>query len=362
MKHTIIGGGPVGLFLASKLKDCQLFDQKSKIGTPTRCTGILTKEIEKLMTKKELNSISENKINSTTIKGPKSSIKLKIGTNYIINNRILEELLAKKAINKGCEIHNNSKYLQSNSKGHHIRDIRSGKQKIFKSENLVGCDGPMSQVAKTHGLDKNRINYMGHQVTIKVKEHNDNSIIFYPHIGHYAWYVPETENTARVGVCTNTIDGKTVFDAFLKKFQGKIISNQSGLIPTFRPKRKTHIKSTKYNTTLIGDSAGHIKNTTGGGIIPGFKAAEHYSQYFDKFKENRQLRKELYTHFLVHNIVSRCNNAEWDQIINATKRHKEVLDIINRDDLSKVARKVLFDKTYLKIGIKKILSGKVSLR
>lgn len=362
MKHTIIGGGPVGLFLASKLKDCELFDQKTKIGIPTRCTGILTKEIEKLMTKNELKKVSENKINSTIIKGPKSSIKLKIGTNYIINNKSFEELLAKKAINNGCEIHNNSKYLRSDSKGHHIKDIKSKKEKIVKSKNLIGCDGPRSQVAKIHGLDKNRINYMGHQVRIKVKEHNNNSIIFYPHIGHYAWYVPETENTARVGVCTNIIGGKAVFDAFLNKFQGKIISNQSGLIPTFRPKRKTHLKLNKYNTTLIGDSAGHIKNTTGGGIIPGFIAAEHYSKNFSKYKENKQLRKELYTHFLVHNIIRDCKNSEWDQIINATKKHKKVLETINRDNLSKVARKVLFDKTYLKIGIKQIMKGKLKLR
>lgn len=362
MKHTIIGGGPVGLFLASKLKDCELIDQKAKIGTPTRCTGILSKEIEKLMSKKELNKVSENKINTTIIKGPKSSIKLKIGTNYIINNQKFEELLAKKAINNGCKIHNNYKYVKSDSKGHHIRDVRSKKQKIIKSENLVGSDGPMSQVAKIHGLDKNRINYMGHQVRIKVKEHKENSIIFYPHIGHYAWYVPETENTARVGVCTNIIGGKAVFDAFLKKFQGKIISNQSGLIPTFRPKRKTQIKSNNYKATLIGDSAGHIKNTTGGGIIPGFKAAEHYSKHFDKYTENRQLRKELYAHFIVHNLVKHCNKSEWDQIINATRKHKQILETTNRDNLLKIAKKVLFDKTYLKIGIKQMMKGNLRLR
>ena len=361
MKHAVVGGGPIGLFLGSKLKETTLFDQKKSIGVPTRCTGILTKDIEQFLTKKELKEISENKITSTVIKGPKSTLKLKIGTNYIISNQRFEELLAKKATNKGCEIHTSHRYLKSDQQGHHIKNVKTGKVKTIQSPHLVGCDGPMSAVAKFHGLNKHQVNYMGHQVTIKVKNHK-NSILFYPHIGRYAWYVPESETTARVGVCTNMKGGKAVFDAFLKKFPGKVLSNQSGIIPTFQPRRKNRLELPHYSVTLLGDAAGHIKNTTGGGILPGMKAAETFARNSATIKEDRALRRELYTHFLVHNLVSDCSHAEWDKIIAATAKHKDVLEHINRDNLLHMARKVLFDKTYLSIGLKKVLGGKVALR
>lgn len=361
MSQLIIGGGPIGLFLGSKIKNSTIIEQKPKIGTPTRCTGIVTKEIEEFMSKKDLHSISKNKITETEIIGPKKKLKLQIGTNYIISNQQFEEYWLDKALKNNCSIETSSTYSQSLKKGHVIRNNKTKKEKTIKTTHLVGCDGPLSKVSTIHGLDKHRHNYMGHQVTIKVKEH-ENNIKFFPHIGQYAWYVPETETTARVGVCTNIKGGKAIFDAFLKRFKGKQLSNQSGLIPTFSPRRKTHIHVPTHSVTLLGDAAGHIKNTTGGGIIPGFKAANHFSKTMNTYSESKALRKELYTHFLVHNLVSSCSHKEWDDIIEATKKHRDVLEHTNRDNLRKVAKKVLFDKTYLAIGLKKLLSGKITIR
>lgn len=362
MGQIIVGGGPIGLFLASKLKESVLLDKKPKIGIPTRCTGILTDDINKFIKQKDIKKVLKNKITKIEIKGPNKSLEINIKPNYIICNQTFEEMLAEKATNNSCEIKTSTKYLKSDEKGHHIKNIKTGKSEILKSDKLIGCDGPLSEVSKQHNLDKHKLNYIGHQVTIKVKKEHENKIVFFPHIGHYAWYVPESEKTARVGVCTNIKGGRAVFDGFLKKFPGKVISNQSGIIPTFQPKRKTYLKTKHHEVTLIGDSAGHIKNTTGGGIIPGFKAAQHYFENHDNNTQNKELRRELYAHFLVHNLVSKCNNKEWDQIIEATEKNKAVLEEINRDNLKAIARKVLFDKTYLKIGIKKIMSGKVKLR
>lgn len=313
------------------------------------------------MTKKELKEISKNKISSTKIIGPKNELKLNINTNYIISNKEFEEVLAKKAINNGNELLTSTRYLKSDKKGHHIKNILTGKTTTIKTPQLIGCDGPTSAVAKNNNLTKHTRQYMGHQITIKTTKEHDNTILFYPHIGYYAWYVPESENTARIGVCTPLNGGKILFDAFKKRFTGKILSNQSGIIPTFQPRRKTHNKTNTHETILLGDSAGHIKNTTGGGIIPGIKAIHHYLEQQNNYLESRRLRRELYTHFLVHNLVSQNTHQEWDQIIQATQKHKHILETTNRDNLLNIAKNVLFDKTYLKIGLKKLLQG-VQLR
>ncbi len=70
MGKLIVGGGPIGLFLGGEIEDGRIIDQKTTIGRPPRCTGIVTEEIKKLLTEKELRSIKENTITEKEIIGP----------------------------------------------------------------------------------------------------------------------------------------------------------------------------------------------------------------------------------------------------------------------------------------------------
>lgn len=351
-EKTIIGAGPTGLYLASKIKNTTIIDLKKQIGKPVRCTGVVTNQIEKFLSKKELKKCTLNTINKTQIIGPSKKINTKISTNYILDNTIFEEILANKAINKGNEILLNHSYIRSIKGKHEVKNNKTKKKFFIKSKEIIGADGPRSLVAKNFSLQQKRKNYIGMQIRMKVKE-GENKIKFFPHLGQYAWYVPEEEGIARIGMSGTQEEIQKKFLAFTKKFPGKILEKQSGIIPLHKPFSSTR----KKGVALLGDAGGHIKNTTGGGIIPGLKAVENH---LSKGKTFPELKRELYMHFIVHNVLQSANNKEWDKIITASAKIK-VLEKENRDNLWKMGPRMLKSSYLLKYSAKKFLTGKVKL-
>ena len=355
----VIGGGAIGLYLASKLKGTTILDQREKIGKPVRCTGILTKEAEKVLSVKTLQRISLNTIHSARIIGPTKEAKLKIASNYIIDNSAFEEELANRAVKNEGEIKTQHKYLWTSEKGHHVKNLKTGKEKIFLQKKIVGVDGPHSQVNKAFAINKKSKNYFGIQVRMKVKE-QVNEIKFYPHIGVYAWYVPEGKNIARIGVCVKAGDKpQELLATFLKRFKGRVIETQAGHIPYYKPRHKHTGQIGMFEASLLGDAGRHIKNTTGGGLVPGMKAAKHFAETGNT--RNIKLKRELYSHFLVHNLLKTANHKDWDKIIMTAQKSARVFEQTNRDNVLGLISKVAMNKTLLTYGLKKILSGKVRI-
>lgn len=358
----IIGGGPIGLFLASKTKQSIVLEHKTRIGIPTRCTGILTTDAKNLLSQKTSKEITQNIITQTRILGPKESIQVKISPDYIINNRLFEEKLYDKALQQGAQVKLQKQYIESQGNKHKVRNLKTKKIEYLQSNTLFGADGPRSQIRNKFFSWKQK-QYFGIQMTMKQTEVDENTIDFYPHIGNYAWSVPEGNNQVRIGLCAKTAqEANQLFHAFKQKFKGKVLSQTGGVIPLHQPFRKTHYRKGQLNVQLIGDAAGHIKNTTGGGLIPSMKIVENIiAKENKKSPPHKRITKELYVHFLVHNTFRNCNQKEWDQIIRAAKKQQNLLEQINRDQLIKMIPRAIQNKTFVKIGLKKFLTGQIKL-
>lgn len=342
----IVGAGPIGLYAAALLKNTTVIDQKKRIGHPIRCTGILTGAIKELLSQKEIKKITLNTIEETTIHGPTTTATLPISKDYIICNTTFEELLADKAAKNGTDIQLQTKYISSTNNKHTIRTADGTKKTICK-ETLIGADGPDSQVRKKAGIPLKHKHYEGYQIRLKVKAH-ENKIQFYPHIGSYAWYVPESKTVARVGVCAPK-NAKKIGDEFIKRFKGRTLETQGGFIPYHTPTSLIQ----KKNATLLGDAGGMIKNTTGGGIIPGMRSAKQFANTGKP--SSTPLRAELLAHFLVHNALKKCTHKEWDAIIKRSTYHVAKFQKINRDQAYKLLFRLSTDSAFLKIGIKNTL-------
>lgn len=333
---AIIGAGPVGCYAASLLADSYevvVFEEHKSVGLPIQCTGIVTQEIFKFVPKK--NDFVINKTNKVRIFAPnKKHIQLKLEKpDLIIDRQKFDNYFYQQAKKKGVKFVFNHKFISAGFSDVWIKDLKSKKIRKFKCSYLIGADGPLSAVAKNTGLYNKRRFFIGLQAIIKKK--NNNMIDFYPLKQGFGWAVPEDKNTLRVGVASRT-NPKEQFKQLLKRYKGRIIAKQGGLIPVFNP--WTRFRKEKVH--LIGDAGGFVKATTGGGLIPGLKSAEILEH---SIKHNLGYDAGIYLHLLpslwlhlkMRDMMDSFAEKDWNQLIKDLneKDSKKILQRVNRDKL-----------------------------
>jgi flavin-dependent dehydrogenase len=348
----IIGAGSAGLFLSEKQKtknekeskkeNIYVIEEHKTLGLPVQCTGILTDEINKLISPRIVDKFTINKITTAKIYSPNNSVELKVKDNIIIDNVKFIEYLAEIAEKKGVKILTNHKYISNAGSEIKIRNLETRKIKTFNDSSLVGADGPQSKVAVNNKLNKERHHLLGIQARVKIKDLDKDKIDFYPHIGEYAWSTPESDEISRVGIAIpleNQDIKSKLFEDFLKKYPGKKLEIQAGLIPLHSPGSKIYHSQKDFSVALVGDAAGQIKNTTGGGIIPGLKAAEELSKGINNYDENlKKINRELYLHYTINRLLKNYTDKDWDRLVLKVNNEKikSSLENINRDNITRL--------------------------
>jgi digeranylgeranylglycerophospholipid reductase len=333
---AIIGSGPVGCYAASLLADnfkVTVFEEHKSVGLPVQCTGIVTQEIFDFIPKK--NNFVVNEACNVRIFAPDNKhLDLKLEKPDItLDRQKFDNYFYNQAKNKDVSFAFNHRFIKAIGSVAFIKDLKSGRVKKFKFSHLIGADGPLSSVAKNAGLYNNRKLFIGLQAIIKKK--NNNLIDFYPLKQGFGWAVPEDKNTLRVGFASEA-NPKEQFENLLKKYRGKIIAKQGGLIPIFNPSAPF----SKQNTFLIGDAAGFVKATTGGGLIPGLKSAEILAH---SIKNNVNYEAGIYFHLTpglwlnlkMRNIMDSFSPGDWNDLIKDLNNNqsKKALQSVNRDKL-----------------------------
>ena len=94
---SIIGAGPAGSYTAYLLakagKEVEVFEEHERIGSPIQCSGVITPEIEKLISLKK--EIVVNKIKRVRFHAPNgSSFDVPIRGDYVFDRGKFDEHLA----------------------------------------------------------------------------------------------------------------------------------------------------------------------------------------------------------------------------------------------------------------------------
>lgn len=324
MQVTIIGAGPIGGYtgylLAKAGHSVAIYENHSSIGSPIQCTGILTSDFDEFGF--PLDSFLVNTIDTIDVFSPSNeriSIKQK---DYIVCRIRFDNFFADKARTAGAKIYLNHCFLRKEKKELVIQDLKNRKEARVSPDIVIAADGPLSPTAKAYGFyHSRRENYYGIQAVVEgrfephtIKTYFGNKVC----PGLFAWVVPESETTARVGLAVLK-NSRQHFDQFLKR-QGftanKIKEIQAGTIPVYFPKQKLH----QDNCYLVGDAAGYVKATTLGGLIPGLKQAEILARCIiegkNYLKECAPLRRKLWLHLKVHNIFEKFSDRDWDSLVS----------------------------------------------
>ena len=360
MMIAIIGAGPVGSYAASLLAgdfEVKVFEEHPGVGLPVQCTGIVTQEIFNFIPKKSdfvLNKVDEIRIFSPNNKFLKLSFEK---PDIILDRQKFDQYFYNLARRNGAEFFFNHRFssIQTSTAPATVKviDLKSGRMKKFKFSHLIGADGPLSPVAKDAGIFGNRKFFTGIQAV--VKKRNSNIIDFYPMKKGFGWAVPEDRNTLRIGVASEA-NPREQFNHLLKRYKGKVVAKQGGIIPIFNPAASVR----KENVFLAGDAAGFVKATTGGGLVPGLQSAEILAKSIIRSQSYEigvylKIYPSLLLNLQMRNTMNTFDQKDWNELIRDLNNSssKKALQNINRDRLFQLLLNVSINNPgILKYGFK----------
>ncbi|MBU4202265.1 MAG: hypothetical protein KKB85_03860, partial [Candidatus Altiarchaeota archaeon] len=133
----------------------------------------------------------------------------------------------------------------------------------------------------------------------------------------------------------------TWLDKFVKELRqegrinnSKILKKNYGTIPLYSPRIKTD-----YDKIItLGDSAGHVKATTGGGVVMGGLAARHACKKDYEKLWRAEIGRELRLHLLVRNFLDKLSSKNTDRLFSMVSDHKDSLE--KRGDMDLASRSI----------------------
>lgn len=343
---VIIGAGPVGstisFYLSKKGLNVTLIEKKTQIGYPLQCAGILSKHIFKF---NELpQDIIINKVQGAFLHTKNQILNVKKEENvaYIIDRIAYDEYLLKRAINSNVKIINKKAVDFDIENG--ITYLSDNTQ--IKSKIIIGCDGYNSLLSEK--LQNKQSNFNASQFLVEITEENmknfrnsnktiNNYVDTYltsEILPGFLWIIPLNNNLYRIGLFSNQNhkqQNELLTNFLNQNFEYKIIEKYKGFIPIYNEKNKI----VKKRAILIGDAAGQLKPTSGGGLLIAFDAckmaARHICEainkddinllknYQNEFDEKYQ--KEFNYQFKVQKTLNLLSNEDLDYFFSKLKQN-----------------------------------------
>jgi geranylgeranyl reductase family protein len=256
-----------------------VLEQKERLGRQVCCTGIIGRECVSSF------AIDDNvilrQVNSTRLFSPSGRL-LRLWREEtqacIIDRAAFNVAMASRAQDKGAEY-----VLDSPVRDIEVKDdrvsveaTRQGERLNFEARAVVIAAGFGSPLVKGAGLGKVSDFVMGAQAEVETNGIDEVEVYFGQEVapGFFAWLVPTLPPRALVGLLSRHSPG-----LYLKKLmasllaQGKIASAEAELsyggIP-LKPLARTY----SNRLVVVGDAAGQVKATTGGGIYYGLLCAD----------------------------------------------------------------------------------------
>jgi digeranylgeranylglycerophospholipid reductase len=358
---VVVGAGPAGstaaLYAAENGASVLLLDKKREIGSPIQCAGFIpdASEVQALLPNAELPDSLKNypdscvlqRIKTQRIFPPNCRVKEFAVMGAVLDRRRYDQFLAEQAARAGAELMIKTRVTKVEGTTVETSGI-CGKQ-IIKAKAIIGADGPNSLVAKSKGLSFKpgereisvALEYQVRNVDIDpdaLEMYFGSS--FVP--GGYAWIFPEGEDRAnvgigiRIGMAEKGVSAKEYLNRFMRdhplasqKLKNGIVMNViAGIIPVNGAPARTATE----DSLIVGDAAGQIIATNGGGIPPAMIAGKVAGETAAEFAAGR-CRLEEY---------DRLWRAQIGNAIETSVQARQLMDgIMKSDTLMNAAFKLI---------------------
>ncbi|HXZ30206.1 MAG TPA: NAD(P)/FAD-dependent oxidoreductase [Dehalococcoidia bacterium] len=286
----IVGAGPAGSYAAYRLASSgytvAVFEEKSSLGLNVCCTGIISAECFeslRLDTDMILTKVKSAKFLSPL--GRSLRLQTEKVQALVVDRVLLDKALASKAQARGAQYLFSSPVTEivPGKDNIQVEASCSGAAEIFSGRAVVLANGFRPKLPHKLGLGRIKRFLIGAQAEIEAKNIDEFEVYFGQGIapGGFAWLVPTSTDRAYVGLLA-TSQAKLHLQKFLDNLssQGRITSWDGGIGQRAVP-MGTLTRSYGDRLLVIGDAAGQVKPTTGGGIYFGHLGAQIAAEVLD---------------------------------------------------------------------------------
>jgi digeranylgeranylglycerophospholipid reductase len=285
---AIVGGGPGGLSSARRLaadgRSVILFEEHDRVGAPVHCTGVLAEDV-----------LASMQVPAEAVLNPLSTVRFVAPAGHsfdyttakteavVIDREVFDSALARRAVEAGAEIVRGGRVTAIDITADRVIVTLSDREPVEARAVILAC-GANYAFQKRLGLGIPSTFLQSAQLELPAERPGDVEIHFGSEIAPkgFAWAVPVRRASgtfARIGVMADT-DAGLYFSRMLARVRERwAVSMPDTLSPRRRMLPLASVKRTYGDRVLaVGDAAGLVKPTTGGGIyysvISGEIAAE----------------------------------------------------------------------------------------
>jgi len=342
----VVGAGPSGgmaALTAARLGlRTALIEEHPEIGSPTHCSGKL-----QLHAFREFNLPDHLILNTLQAgafyapNGAVARVRRSIPDSHVVDRAIFDRWLAAEAQAAGAELLLGTRLRGAERINGTMRVTgeRAGKAFSGTAPVIIDAEGARPALPATLGvsLPRRLVYGLQYQMTDVDLESEDCPEIYLGRAvspGFFAWMMPIGPRRARVGVCVDQILSVRAPIHYLDRVMrehpvasrrlkhARIERKLAGPIPVLGARRPTVIDS----MLLVGDAAGHVKATSGGGIyfsliggqLAGQAAADHIGGNAGALRNyEREWRRRFGRELKVTAFARATLNRMTDEEINA---------------------------------------------
>jgi flavin-dependent dehydrogenase len=346
---TVVGGSATGLFAAIRLAEggrAVTLLEGADSWEPEPRTLIVTRRMRDLLgdpgdraivnTINRFELITDGRVATVSLTQP----------DLIIERSVLVRGLVEQAVAAGVDVRMGQRLqtLRPGGSGVILEVGRPGATEELVANTVVGADGTFSRVARDAGWPPlTTVSLI--QAIVKLPPdlpHDTTRVWFHPNdTPYFYWLIPESSTHGALGLIGEDGPGtRHCLERFLEHHHLEPILFQAARVPCYSRWVPTKRRMGDADIYLVGDAAAHVKVTTVGGIVTGFRGALGVAETILHGRSSgalRRLRWELDWHLLMRRSLSRFNQDDYGVLLDAlTPGAKGVLSAHTRDEPGRV--------------------------